>query len=121
VRRTVYVQQKPRCSGRELARQLGVSHTHIQKLVRNFAALIPYLDGVFVEGQMLVPDENGQLQVPGEDCPATLEQLTAAREITRGIMKRGELRFRFAGCGMFGRRLLSGCTQAQVSALLRDL
>jgi len=63
-----------------------VSHTHVQKLVRESAAYwpVPYLDGVFVDGR---------LQMPGDRYPlATFEQLRAAQEETRKMRERGLLR-----------------------------
>ena len=64
--------QKPSC--RDWARQLGISHTWVQKLGREFAA---------------DPDEVRRLQEYGDP---KLEQLDRAREQTRRMRERYELR-----------------------------
>lgn len=64
-----------RPSGREWARQLGISHTWLQKLVRKFQA---------------DPNEMWRLQrVMGDP---RFEELTRAREYSRQMKERGELR-----------------------------
>ena len=68
-------QKKP--SGRDWARQLGISHTWLQKLVREFEA---------------DPDELWQLQAAYGD--PTLKQLSQAKEYTERLRKQGELRLR---------------------------
>jgi hypothetical protein len=64
-----------RPSERSWARQLGVSHTWVQKIVKQFQAN---------------PSEM-QREVLGEGDP-TLAQLIRAREETRQMRERGELR-----------------------------
>ena len=61
-------------SGRDWARQLGISHTWLQKLVRQF------------EGD---PSEMWELQVAYGD--PTLEQLSRARQDTAELRRRGGL------------------------------
>lgn len=68
--------QKP--SGREWARQLGISHTWLQKLVRRFQA---------------DPNEMWRLQRTKGD--PRFEELTRARERSRQMREGGELR---GGC-----------------------
>jgi hypothetical protein len=63
-----------RPSGRDWARQLGISHTWLQKLARKFEAN---------------PDEMWQLQVDYGD--PTLAQLNEARESTEKLRRQGEL------------------------------
>jgi len=62
-------------SGRDWARQLGISHTWLQKLVREFTA---------------DPSEMRRLQIARGD--PTFAQLSRARENTNEMRKRGELR-----------------------------
>ena len=61
-------------SGRDWARQLGISHTWLQKLGRDF---------------MTDPTEMWQLQVAYGD--PTLAQLNEAREYTEELRRQGEL------------------------------
>ena len=61
-------------SGRNWAKQLGISHTWLQKVVRALKAN---------------PDEMRRLQFQGN---ATLAQLNRAREYTARMRERGELR-----------------------------
>lgn len=65
---------RSRPSGRAWARELGVSHTWVQRLVREFAA---------------DPTAVRRLQAYGEP---TLSQLNRAKEYTRQMRERGELR-----------------------------
>jgi hypothetical protein len=60
-------------SGRSWARQLGISHTWLQKLVREFEA---------------DPNEMRRLQAAGDP---TLAQLRLAQEYTQQMRERGEL------------------------------
>ena len=62
-------------SGRDWARQLGINHTWLQKLVREFT---------------VDPTEMLRLQVIYRD--PTLAQLSRAQEYTRQMNERGELR-----------------------------
>ena len=62
-------------SGRDWARQLGISHTWLQKLVREFAA---------------DPSEMWRLQVACGD--PTLTQLNQAKQDTEQLRKEGEVR-----------------------------
>jgi hypothetical protein len=62
-------------SGRAWARELGISHTWLQKLIREFQA---------------DPSEMWRLQARYGD--PTLAQLDRAREYTRRMRERGELR-----------------------------
>jgi transposase len=78
IRRYVFVWYTGRGSkpsGRDWARQLGISHTWLQKLVREFKA---------DPGEML------RLQVARGD--PTFAQLSRAQEYTRQMRERGELR-----------------------------
>jgi hypothetical protein len=61
-------------SGRAWARELGISHTWLQKLVREFTE---------------DPGEMRRLQAYGDP---TLAQLNRAKEYTRQMRERGELR-----------------------------
>jgi hypothetical protein len=81
-----YIDQGPRCSRRELARRLRISHTWVQKLVQEFAVYwpVPYLEGVFVDGRLQMPRDRYPL--------ATFEQLRAAQEETWKMRDRGLLR-----------------------------
>ncbi len=63
-----------RPSGRSWAKQLGISHTWLQKVVRALKAN---------------PDEMRRLQSQGN---ATLEQLNRAKEYTQQMRERGQLR-----------------------------
>jgi hypothetical protein len=63
-----------RPSGRDWAKQLGISHTWLQKLVREFRR-----------------DPNKLRQIEAYGYP-TLEQLSRAQEYTRRMRERGELR-----------------------------
>jgi biotin operon repressor len=63
-----------RPSGRDWARQLGISHTWLQKLVREFRR-----------------DPNKVRRIEAYGYP-TLEQLGRAQEHTRKMRERGELR-----------------------------
>ena len=78
VRRLVFwwltCRDRNRPSERAWARQLGVSHTWLQKLVREFNA---------------DPMKTRQLQAYGDPTPA---QLSRAQEVTRQMRQRGELR-----------------------------
>jgi hypothetical protein len=65
-----------RPSGRNWAKQLGISHTWLQKVVRALKDS---------------PDEMRRLQSQGN---ATLEQLNRAKEYTVRMRERGELRAR---------------------------
>ena len=62
-------------SGRDWARQLGISHTWLQKLVKRFQS-----------------DPNAMLQELRRGGDPTLAQLSRAREQTRQMTERGELR-----------------------------
>jgi hypothetical protein len=62
-------------SGRDWARQLGISHTWLQKLVREFEQ---------------DTEEMWQLQVALGD--PTFDQLTRARDSTRELRKEGKVR-----------------------------
>ena len=64
-------------SGRDWARQLGISHTWLQKLVREFKK---------------DADEMWQLQVALGD--ATFEQLSRARAYTQELRNEGKVRSR---------------------------
>jgi hypothetical protein len=79
VRRFVYLwfncRDRNKPSGRSWARQLGISHTWLQKLVR-----------VFRED----PDETQREM--GRYGDPTLAQLNRAREHTEGMRTRGQLR-----------------------------
>lgn len=81
-----YIDQGPRCSRRELARRIGVSHTWVQKLVREFAAYwpVPLLEGFFADGRLQMPRDRYPL--------ATFEQLRAAQWETQKLRERGLLR-----------------------------
>ena len=61
-------------SGRAWARELGISHTWVQKLVRTFTE---------------DPSEMRRLQAYGDPTPA---QLNRAQEYTQQMRERGELR-----------------------------
>ncbi len=63
-----------RPSGRSWARQLGISHTWLQKLIREFKK---------------DPSEMRRLQSYGDPKP---EQLSRALEYTRQMKERGQLR-----------------------------
>jgi hypothetical protein len=63
-------------SGRDWARQLGISHTWVQKLVREFKQ---------------DADEMWQLEVALGD--PTFDQLSRAREYTQELRKEGKVRF----------------------------
>lgn len=64
-------------SGRDWARQLGISHTWVQKLVREFKQ---------------DADEMWQLQVALGD--PTFDQLSRARDYTQELRREGEVRSR---------------------------
>jgi len=64
-----------RPSGRSWARQLGISHTWLQKVVREFREH---------------PDET--IREMGRHGDPTLAQLNRARDFTRQMRERGELR-----------------------------
>ena len=64
-----------RPSGRAWARDLGISHTWLQKLVRRFQA-----------------DPSQMLREARRGGDPTFEQLTRAREYTRRMGEQGELR-----------------------------
>ena len=78
IRRYVFVwltcRDASRPSGRDWARQLGISHTWLQKLVREFRR-----------------DPNKVRRIEAYGYP-TLEQLGRAQEHTRKMRERGELR-----------------------------
>lgn len=91
-----YVDRQPKCSGRELADQLGVSHTYVQKLVRhfiNFPARTCREMGrpKRVHGTVVVFSD-GRLGGLGASEPATYEQLRAEQECSRRMRERGLLR-----------------------------
>jgi hypothetical protein len=79
IRRFVYhwltCRDRNKPSGRSWARQLGISHTWLQKLVREFRE----------------HPEEAQREMGRKGDP-TLAQLNRARECTRGMRERGELR-----------------------------
>ncbi len=78
--------QKP--SGREWARQLGISHTWLQKLVREF--------------QVDPSEMHREMRRCGDP---NFEQLSRAREFSRKMRDRGELRSsRLAKAAKFFRR-----------------
>jgi biotin operon repressor len=84
VRRFVYqwltCRDRDKPSGRSWARQLGISHTWLQKVVREFQEH---------------PDEiRGEMGRYGDP---TLAQLNRAREYTRRMKERGELRLSLRG------------------------
>jgi hypothetical protein len=66
-----------RPSGRDWARQLGISHTWLQKLIREFEA---------------DPDKARELQAAYGD--PTLEELNEARACSEEMRRQGELRYR---------------------------
>ena len=70
-----YRMKEPRCGVRQIARRLGVSHTYIQKLVREFAA-----------------DTRNAVQQQRAYGPATFADLERAREETARLRARGWLR-----------------------------
>lgn len=67
--------REPNCGGRQIARLLGVSHTYIQKLVREFKA-----------------DVRNIIQQERAYGPATLAQLRCAHEESTRLRERGWLR-----------------------------
>ncbi len=80
IRRAVWLwftSKGPTCSGREIARQLGVSHTHIQNLMQQFAA-----------DPVRALRENQAHRRP------VFEELERAREETARLRERGLLRER---------------------------
>jgi len=85
VRRFVYqwftCRDRNKPSGRSWARQLGISHTWLQKLVR-----------VFLE------DPNETQREMGRYGDPTLAQLNRAREYTQRMRERGELRLSRLTC-----------------------
>jgi hypothetical protein len=88
--------EEPRCPLREIARRLGVSHTYVQKLVREFATNPGKMSQelgrlVHVPGMVGV-SANGRMQIPYERRSATFEQLNEAQEISRKMRERGWLR-----------------------------
>jgi hypothetical protein len=66
-----------RPSGRDWARQLGISHTWLQKLIHEFVA---------------DPDKARELQAAYGD--PTLAELNEARASTEELRRQGELRYR---------------------------
>jgi bifunctional non-homologous end joining protein LigD len=66
---------RSRPSGRDWARQLGITHTWLQKLVRQFEAN---------------PDEMWQMQLAYGD--PTFAQFSHAKEVSKEMKRRGELR-----------------------------
>ena len=70
-----YTGRSKKPSGRDWARQLGISHTWLQKLVRKFQA---------------DPNEMWRLQATRGDL--RFEDLSRARERSRQMRERGELR-----------------------------
>src|SRR5271165_4996301 len=89
--------REPRCSGRGLARRLGVSHTYVQKLVREFSAdpskiLRQTSRAVRGYGPTSI-SAIGQLQSPHlRGYSATFEQLKQEQERSRRMRERGWLR-----------------------------
>ena len=96
-----FIGREPRCSGRAIARKLGVSHTYIQKLSREFAAnpegmlkvasrRVRHPTGivVWVEGRLLGPEYREY---------TTFEQLTQAQRQTLRMREQGLLRRREPG------------------------
>jgi hypothetical protein len=83
-------------SGRAVARCLGVSHTWIQKLVREFVTdpskVLRQLGPVVRGYGMASISANGHLQLPYGRNPATFEQLRQAQEQTQRMRERGWLR-----------------------------
>src|SRR6202795_2014870 len=69
------LERGPWCSGRALARWLGVSHTYIQKLARTLSR-----------------DENAFLREMRHSAPPSFEGLRRAREESRQQRERGWLR-----------------------------
>jgi hypothetical protein len=83
-------------SGRALARRLGVSHTYIQKLAREFTADPSRIIGqlapsVRLPGRVGV-SANGELLSLQARPPATFEQLQVAQQTTQSDRDRGGLR-----------------------------
>jgi hypothetical protein len=83
-------------SARALGRRLGVSHTYIQKLVREFTAdpgrIIGQLGPVVRLPGRVGVSANGQLLTLQIRLPATFEQLRVAQETTQSERDRGRLR-----------------------------
>jgi len=87
---------EPCCSGRDIARRLGVSHTYIQKLFREFATdpsemLKQTCRRVRSYGLVSI-SANGRMQIPFERRSATFEQLNEAQKMSRKMRERGWLR-----------------------------
>jgi hypothetical protein len=93
-----FMDEEPRCSLRELARRLGVSHTYIQKLVREFAAepskMLSQTSRPVRGFGMASISANGRMQIPYERHSATFEQLDEAQAMSRKMRERGWLRSR---------------------------
>lgn len=70
-----YRMKEPRCGGRQIARHLGVSHTYIQKLVREFET-----------------DTRNIVQQQRDYGQATFAELRRAQEETAQLRERGWLR-----------------------------
>jgi hypothetical protein len=92
-----FIGQEPRCSGRAIARKLGVSHTYIQKLSREFATnptgmLETASRLVRIRGGIVVC-VNGQLRKPEYREYTTFEQLAQAQRQSRKMSEQGLLRY----------------------------
>jgi hypothetical protein len=91
-----FMDEEPRCPLREIARRLGVSHTYVQKLVREFVANPNKMlrqTGHLKRGYgMTSVSANGRMQVPFERRFATFEQLNEAQTMSRKMRERGWLR-----------------------------
>ena len=88
--------EEPRCSLRGLARRLGVSHTYIQKLLREFATepskMLRQTARPVRGFGMASISANGRMQIPYESRSATFEQLNEAQAMSRKMRDRGWLR-----------------------------
>jgi hypothetical protein len=91
-----FMDEEPRCPLRAIARRLGVSHTYVQKLVREFAEdpnTMLRQTGRPKRGYgMASVSASGRMQVPFERRSATFEQLNEAQAMSRKMRDRGWLR-----------------------------
>jgi hypothetical protein len=91
-----FMGREPRCSGRAIARKLGVSHTYIQKLRREFAAnptamLEKVSRLVRLPGRAMV-SANGRMLLPEYRQYTTFEELAQAQRQTLRMAEQGLLR-----------------------------
>lgn len=92
-----FIGQEPRCSGRAIARKLGVSHTYIQKLSREFSAnpagMLEKASRVVRHPTGIVVCVNGRLLAPEYREYTTFEQLANAQRQTVRMKEQGLLRY----------------------------